>query len=160
MMKTTTLTLAAIMLAAVSASAQRELGGTWRLDESRSGSPTWAEFVRPVMRVIRLTSASVEIDVTEGTKTTTLRYPLTATKPAALDEAASSNRAYWDGERLITETVQSVNGHTVTMREELTLEADGKDLVVQRVVEVEHGYQFRGAKNNSMVRDIFVRVAP
>ena len=159
-MKTATLTLGTILLATISVSAQRELGGTWRLDESRSRSPTWAEFVRPVMRLIRMTSDAVEIDVTQGTKTTNFHYPLDSTKRARRDGAASSNRAYWDGERPITETVQLVNGQTVTMREELTLEAGGKDLAVQRIVEIQHGYELRGGKNNSMVRDIFVRVNP
>jgi hypothetical protein len=152
--------LATALVAVVSAQAQRDLSGTWRLDESRSESPAWAEYVRPVARVIRVGSDSVEVDVTQGTKTSTLRYPLTKTKPAALDTAAVSNRAYWDGDRLVTETVETVNGQTVTMREESTLAPNGTDLTVLRVVEVQHGYTLRGTKNNSMVRDVFVRVTP
>jgi hypothetical protein len=159
-MTTSLLIPAALLAAAVSVEAQRDFSGTWRLDESRSESPAWAEYVRPVVRVIRVASNSVEIDVTQGTNTSTLRYPLTQTKPTMLDTSAVANRAYWDGERLVTETVKTVNGQTVTMREELMLAADGKDLTVQRVVEVQHGYTLRGTKNNSIVRDVFVRVTP
>ena len=72
----------------------------------------------------------------------------------------ASNRAYWEGDRLITETMHALSGQTVTMREALTIAPDGKELFVERVVEVEHGYAMRGAKNNSMVRDVFVRMIP
>ena len=64
----------------------------------------------------------------------------------------------WEGDRLVTETVQTVSGQTVTMREDIVLAPDGGELFVERVVEVQHGYAVRGAKNNSTVRDVFVRV--
>ena len=150
--------LVTAMTGLVSAQQRPDLNGTWKLDEARSGSPGWAEFVRPVVRMIRLLPESVEIDVTQGTKTTTFRYELTAPKKSATKDAPPTNRAYWEGERLVTETVQTVSGQTVTMREDITLAPDGRELFVERLVEVEHGYAVRGAKNNSTVRDVFVRV--
>jgi hypothetical protein len=146
------------MTGLVSAQPRPDLSGTWKLDEARSGSPGWAEFVRPVVRMIRLGPQIVEIDVTQGPKTTSFRYALTATKAVPTNDAPPTNRAYWQGDRLVTETVHTVSGQTVTMREDITLAADGKELVVERIVEVEHGYAVRGAKNNSTVRDVFVRV--
>jgi hypothetical protein len=159
-MRITTLVVALAVSAGIGVSAQRDLSGTWRLDEARSGSSASTEQAGPVSRIIRMLPNSVEIDVTQGAKTSNFRYPLTASKPGVIDAAASSNRAYWDGERLITETVQAINGQTVTMREEMTLEADVNEMVVRRVVEVQHGYEIRGGKNNSMARDVFVRVMP
>lgn len=155
-----TLLLSLTLSAVLSAQGHGDFSGTWKLDEARSGSPGWAEFVRPVMRVIRLSPSVVEIDVTEGVKTTSFRYPLTAVKPVGGKDTSASNRAYWEGDRLITETMHALSGQTVTMREALTIAPDGKELFVERLVEVEHGYAMRGAKNNSMVRDVFVRVIP
>jgi hypothetical protein len=132
--------------------------GTWKLDEARSGSPGWAEFVGPVVRVIRLGPQTLEIDVTQGAKTTTLQYTVSATKALPAQGAPPANRAYWEDDRLITETARLVSGQTVTMREDITIAPDGKELYVERIVEVEHGYAVRGAKNNSTVRDVFVRV--
>lgn len=152
------LVLVAALSGLVSAQSRPDLTGTWKLDEARSGSPGWAEFVGPVVRIIRLGPQVVEIDVTQGQKTTSFRYALTAARAVPTGNAAPANRAYWEGDRLVTETVQTVNGQTVTMREDSMLAADGKELVVERVVEVEHGYAVRGAKNNSTVRDVFVRV--
>ena len=155
-----TLVLALTIVDVSSTQGHGDFSGTWKLDEARSGSPGWAEFVRPVTRVIRLAPSMLEIDVTEGVKTTNFRYPLTAAKPAGGKDVLASNRAYWEGDRLITETMHALSGQTVTMREALTIAPDGKELVVERVVEVEHGYAMRGAKNNSTVRDVFVRVLP
>jgi hypothetical protein len=146
------------MTGVVSARQPPDLSGTWKLDEARSGSPGWAEFVRPVVRMIRLGPDMLEIDVTQGTKTTRFRYVLTATKTAPTKGAPPTNRAYWEGDRLVTETVHTVSGQTVTMREDIMLAPDGKELFVDRVVEVQHGYAVRGAKNNSTVRDVFLRV--
>ena len=58
----------------------------------------------------------------------------------------------------MTETVRTVSGQTVTMREDIMLAPGGRELFVDRVVEVQHGYAVRGAKNNSTVRDVFLRV--
>ena len=52
-----------------------------------------------------------------------------------------------------------IKGKTVTMRQARTLSADGREMIVERLIEVEHGYDIKGGQNFSKVKDVFVRVA-
>jgi hypothetical protein len=135
-----------------------DFSGTWRLDEARSGSPGHADYVGPVVRVIRQTSDTLVMDLTLGRdKTVSLSYPLTTPTPTAAT-GPRQNRAFFENGRLVTETVQTIQGQTVSTREVFTLDPDGRALEVERVVEVEHGYTLRGGQSSSAVKDVFVRV--
>jgi hypothetical protein len=132
--------------------------GTWRLDESRSASPGYSEYVGPVVRVIVQSPTTLVLDVTRGgDKHVNLTYALGETVPGAT-AGPRVNRGYFDGAQLITETIQDIQGQTVSTREIARLENGGRELVVERVVEVEHGYTLRGARNSTMVKDVFVRI--
>jgi hypothetical protein len=48
----------------------------------------------------------------------------------------------------------------VTTRETLVLAGDGREFTVERVLEVEHGYTMKDAKNFNVVKDVFTRVTP
>ena len=76
---------------------------------------------------------------------------------AAPSGEAPGHRAYWDGDRLVLETHQNIQGKTVTTREVLTLASDGRELLAERVLEVEHGYTMKGAQNFSAVKDFFTK---
>jgi len=54
---------------------------------------------------------------------------------------------YWEGPKLITETVRDVNGQTVRTKEVRVLEAAGSEMSVDTLLVVEHGYSQRGAQN-------------
>lgn len=161
-----TKTLAALMLAlgmTLTGAAQGvqdrpDLSGTWRMDEARSGSPAHEGFVGPVVRTIRQTPDELVVNLTRGTQTMTLSYPLSERAPTRVRGALGSNGGHWDGKRLVTEAFQNIQGQTVTTREICTLDPDSDELIIERVVEVEHGYTIQGAQNYSSVRDVFVRV--
>jgi hypothetical protein len=139
------------------AQSRPDFSGTWAMDEPRSGSPAAAGFIRPVVWVINQSNQVMIIDITRGEKTQTLTYSLLDKAPPSKAASDGSNRGYWDGDRLVTETIQNISGQTVTMREVRALLEGGREMMVERVVEVEHGYTFKGAQNFSSVKDVFVR---
>ncbi len=141
------------------------LAGTWTMDEKRSGSPTHEGFASPVIWVIEQAPDSLRLDRNHGGKVLSYTYVLQA-KPSGVrsDTTVVSpsgdspvHRGTWDGPRLNLETLQNIQGKTVTTREVLSLSNDGRDLTVERVVEVEHGYTMKDAKNFSTVKDVFTR---
>ena len=71
---------------------------------------------------------------------------------------SGEHRASWEGARLVIQTLQTIQGKTVTTRE--TLSVTGGELTVERVLEVEHGYTMKDAKNFNVVKDVFTRAAP
>lgn len=138
------------------------------MDEHRSGSPSHQPFTGPVKWAVRQSTEQLIVDRIRGHETDSFRYVL-LDKPAAdtADTAAVSSpstdapphRAYWDGDRLVLETIQTIQGKTVTTREVLTLAHDRRELTVERVVEVEHGYTMKGAQNFTTVKDVFTRAS-
>jgi hypothetical protein len=144
----------------VNAQSRPDFSGTWTMDEPRSGSPSAVPFVGPVVWVIKQSGQTMVVDITRGDKTQTLTYSLFDKAPVTKTASDGANRGYWDGDRLVTETIQNISGQTVTMREVRALLDGGREMVVERVVEVEHGYTFKGAQNYSSVKDIFTRRTP
>lgn len=133
------------------------------MDEKRSGSPSHEAFVGPVAWIIQQTPEMVSLERRRGPQTATFAYALLSTPPSATDRVvkaptgdAPGHRGFWDGDRLVLETLQTIQGKTVTSREVLTLTAAG-ELVVERVVEVEHGYTMKDAQNFSAAKDVYVR---
>jgi len=152
-----------------------DFSGRWIMDEARSVTPTHEGFVGPVSWLITQTAQDLTVQITRGPKTLTLTYELQdkpPTAPAAdrrdpqvalnvpKDEGVPSYRGYWDGDTLVTETAQNISGQTVTTREVRTLRAGGREMIVERIVEVEHGYTLRGAQNYNTAKDIFKKVDP
>lgn len=158
----TRLFLATLLLLSVSGPsllAQRpDFSGKWTMDEKRSGSPTHDTFVSPVIWVVAQTPKTLSLDITRGPKTASLAYTMFDKAPSA-DAGSPSYRAYWDGDRLVTETLQNIQGKTVTTREVLSMSPAG-EMMVERVVEVEHGYTMKGAQNYSSVKDFFTKATP
>jgi hypothetical protein len=157
------LLISAVVTVALSGSAAAQLrpdfSGTWAIDETRSVSPAHdAAGARLSVRVQQAAERLV-VDLVRGAKVTTLTYAWHGEdlRPATTAEA-SANRAYWDGDRLVTETIQNINGQTLTTKETRRLANGGSEMIIDRVVEIEHGYSMRGARNSSVGRDVFVRV--
>lgn len=138
-----------------------DFSGTWNLDESRSVTATYDTFVRPVVWTIRQSDTELTVDVTRGPKSFVLVYKLYQKRPlGAATEGVPSFVGYWDGERLITETTQSIQGQTVITHETRWLQAGGREMVVERLVKVEHGYTLRGAQSYNTAKDVFVKTTP
>lgn len=164
MIRTTVLLLIAAAVAAPTfAQSRPDFSGTWTMDEKRSGSATHEAFVGPVVWVVQQSPESVVVQRTTGQKTAPFTYqiyekaqtPKADTAVAAPSGEAPGHRAYWDGDRLVLETFQNIQGKTVTTREVLMLV--GGELLAERVLEVEHGYTMKGAQNFSAVKDFFTK---
>jgi hypothetical protein len=139
--------------------------GAWARDDARSGSAAPETNPAPVVWEIQESSDAVVIDRKRGERVARFTYAVGEKRPTPRHAAptvaptadAPGNRAYWDGDRLVLETLQDIQGKTVTTREVLTLAPDGRELVVARVVEVEHGYTMKGAQSSNAATDVFVR---
>jgi hypothetical protein len=81
-----------------------------------------------------------------------------APKPPADPLGPGQQRAYWDGNRLVVERGGTISGQTVSSKQSLTLSPDRSELIVERVVIVQHGYTLKGTNNYATVKDVFVRV--
>ena len=154
--------LAIVMaLASVGTAQQRpDFSGTWAMDESRSESPTHEGFLRPVRWVIRQSPKQLIVDITRGAKVMTLTYTLYDKALAGPTAGVPSYRGYWDGEKLVTETAQNIQGQTVTTKEVRMLQREGQEMHVERMVQVEHGYTLKGAQNYNTAKDLFTKIVP
>ena len=131
--------------------------GTWQLDEERSISPTYAGFVGPVVWVVTQSPDTMTVEIRRGTRAYTIAFSL-ADKPfTTAAPKPPSYRGYWDGESLVTESMQDIEGQTVITREVRSLRNDGREMIVERIVQVEHGYTVRGARSYGSGRDTFVK---
>ena len=66
-------------------------------------------------------------------------------------------RAYWDGNRLVTEQAGPVQGETVSVKQVFALNGDGSEMTVETLLVVQHGPTLRGAKNYGAKTDVFTR---
>ena len=155
--------LIAIVLAAgllAQAPSLPDLNGTWKMDAARSGSPDQTPPVTEMTVTIRQTPSSVEVEWLSGAdKPIVTTYELGPPPKQPADPlGADAKRAYWDGQRLVLDRGGSINGQTVSMKQSLTLDPGSKELIVERLVIVQHGYTLRGTKNYATVKDVFTRI--
>jgi hypothetical protein len=134
--------------------------GTWKMIPARSASPNQTPPVTEMLVVIEQTADQIRLDMTSGvSRTVSVSYPfIVVPKIPADSPSGDERRAYWDGKRLVVERGGTISGQTVSTRQALTLNADGTELTVDRLVIVQHGYTLRGAKNYAEVSDVFARV--
>lgn len=133
--------------------------GTWTMDLERSESPhQGAAFEVPTL-VITQSAAGVAVETRRRSGTSTARYAMSTAK-AAEPGPAVPGRAYWDGAVLVTEGTRLVNGQTVSVRERRTLDPSGREMTLETLVVVQHGYTIRGAQNFGKATDVYRRATP
>jgi len=135
--------------------------GEWKMVAARSGSPLQTPPVTEMVFVIQQQSDQIAIESRTGNdKPIQVTYPLVAApKPPADPLGAGLKRAYWDGRRLVIEQGGTISGQTVSLKQSLTMDSESGDLIVERLVIVQHGYTQRGAQNYSTVKDVFARAS-
>ena len=133
--------------------------GEWKMVAARSGSPLQTPPVTEMIFVIDQQPDRIAIESTTGSdRPIPVTYPIVpAPKPPADPLGAGLKRAYWDGRRLIIEQGGTISGQTVSLRQSLTMDSERGELIVERLVIVQHGYTLRGAQNYSTVKDVFAR---
>ena len=156
--------LAALLVLPLALHAQtpRDFSGTWTMDLARSQSAQQGEPIRPVTFVITQIPTQVRIETSRGNEKENVLYPLTTSRAAASPTpgGAGQPEAYWDGDKLVTETQRTVSGQTVTVREARSLGPGASDMTVETTVIVQHGYSMPGAKNYGTSKDVFTRSNP
>lgn len=153
------LAAALFLQAAASPSSSRPtFTGTWRLDASRSESAASNESVEPLIVEISQTDRELTLVTTQGERHNRVVHAFVASPAAPFSIDGSTGRAYWDGLALVSEGTRLVQGQTVATRETRRLNADQSEMTVDVVVIVQHGYEFRGARNYGVGRDVYVRV--
>ena len=137
-----------------------DFSGQWTMDLARSESSQQGTSVKPVTFVITQMPTQVRIETTRGERIENVLYPLGRARAAAAASTAAHPEAYWEGDKLVTETQRPVNGYTVTVRESRTLGPSGNEMTVETMVIVQHGYSMPGAKNYGSSKDVFTRAVP
>lgn len=156
--------LTLLLPSALTAQTRPDFSGSWKMDEERSAAAAQTGFVGPVTWHITHKAGDLKVDIQRGAKTFTLTYLIDDRTPSSSAERSGTGvpgyRGHWDGTALVTETTQNIQGQTVTTREVRTLEKAGQEMIVDRTVNVHHGYTVRGGRSSSTARDVFVRIAP
>lgn len=153
--------VAAVLVTQPAAVDRANFTGSWKMVAARSGSPTQTSPVTEMIFVIDHGADQIRLDITSAGRTVSAEYPIVVAPKAPADPlSGDERRAYWDGARLVVERGGTISGQTVSSRQTLTLNADGSEMTVERLVIVQHGYSLRGAKNYASVKDVFTRVAP
>jgi hypothetical protein len=143
------------LLSSTAAQTKPDLSGTWRFDPTRSESATYPELSRPVAMTITQTAGEVRIDTTRGNGTSSEVARFGSNERLTAPGAAA---ARWRGDTLLIDVIRDIRGQSVTVHQELSLSADGRELVVESTVNVQHGYSLSGAKVYGAGKDTFVRV--
>jgi hypothetical protein len=163
-----------LLVAAASNSYQTkpDLSGTWQMDLSQSESAAQGEPIGPVTMVITQSASEIRIETTSrrGTIVDVYRFAAPAVPSAAPEPGADAVRAApttplpaiarWRGDTLLVDAVRDVRGQTVTVQRAMTLNADGKELIVESTMNVQHGYSISGARVYGTGKDVFVRRPP
>ncbi len=157
-MSNVVLVVATSTVIVLSADAQTlpDFSGVWQLDNTRSDAAAYSDAPGPVRASITQSATSIQIDTTTSRGTTSVTYPFaTADTP----QTPGTPVARWRGESLLTEAIRDVRGQSVTVQQTRWLASEGREMIVESVVNVQHGYSALGAKTYGASRDVFVRAA-
>lgn len=160
--------LLALLLSVPGCSQQvADFSGVWRMDAARSESAHQAVPIGPVTLIIKSTGGELSIESRRanngkrGVSTETLKFTLDGSETVVPDNsgAAIKTRAHLTGAKLITETARNIQGSTVTTVQTFSLHANGKEMIIDKTLTVQHGYQSTSADANNTGRgtDVFVR---
>ena len=147
-------------LFAQQAPSKPDMSGTWKMIAERSGSPGQTPPVTDMTLIIQQGASDVRVEFRSGAdKPIVGVYPLgPPPKQPAEPLGADARLAYWDGSRLVLDRGGSISGQTVSMKQTLTLDPAARELIVERLVIVQHGYTLKGTKNYATVKDVFALV--
>jgi hypothetical protein len=140
-----------------------DFSGTWTMDAARSESPVQNEPIKAITVVIAQSSSEIVIDTTRDGRSQKVTYR--PGNPGSMTPISGRTGLlgaiwYWQGDRLVTETLSDVNGMTMRTKGTYALQAGGAELTIESLLVVEHGYSIRGGRNYGTVTDVFKRNTP
>jgi hypothetical protein len=141
--------------ASTSAQPRPDFSGSWRLDLSRSDAAAHSDTSGPITVAIKQSTTELHVTTTTTRGTTDMKYPFV---PADAPPLASGPNARWQGDVLLTQAVRDVRGQSVTVQQSRRLAAGGSEMIVESIVNVQHGYSVSGAQTYGVSRDVFVKV--
>jgi hypothetical protein len=155
----TTHALRLLTALAVTAGAQTQsmpdFSGSWQLDLSRSDASAYADSPGPVRVSIKHSPTEIHITTTTSRGATDTTYKMVTADNAPL---GAGPNARWQGDALVTNAVRDVRGQSVTVQQTRRLSSDGKEMIVESIVNVQHGYSAAGARTYGVSKDVFVKV--
>jgi hypothetical protein len=153
--------VAAVLIVPAAATTQTrpDFSGAWTMDPARSESTRQGEPVKLVSIVIAQGANEVRVETTRGDQKESVLYPLGQSRAAYESNDTARPSAYWDGDKLVTETLRQVQGYAVTVKEARTLSPGGAEMIMETTVIVQHGYTMPGAKNYGTARDVFKKAS-
>ena len=148
------------LVGSIALQAPPDFSGTWTMDLERSESPNQGTSFEPPTITITQSATQVAVETKRRAGTTTVTYAITSPKAGDPPGQMTAGRAYWDGGALVTEGTRVVNGQTVSVRERRALDPSGREMSVETLVVVQHGYTIRGGQNFGAAKDVYRRAAP
>jgi hypothetical protein len=132
-----------------------DFSGSWRLDATRSDATAYDNTPGPVTIAIKQSNSEVHIvtTTTRGSSDITYRFVRGDAPPLA-----SGPNARWQGDTLVTHAIRDISGQSVTVEQRRRLSADGREMTVESIVNVQHGYTATGAQTYGISTDVFVRL--
>ena len=136
------------------------------MDPARSEAAAQGQPIGPVTVAIRQTPAEVHIETTRNGRTDVVRYLPSSAQPTGGSDMVGAFR--WEGPKLITRLVTDINKQAITVEEARTLNASGREMTVEVMLIVEHGYQSGGtgilrpqnSPNTAKGVNVFVKARP
>jgi hypothetical protein len=167
-----TAVIAATALQLVSTAQERpNFSGTWTMDRARSETTRAAHLAipetGPVEVVISQGVDQLSLTRTREGKQDTVRYSLSKVElPVPVGTSGTYDGvgiARWEDDNvLVTTTPHVINGMGVTVHERRSLSADGREMIVQTSLNVEHGYTGETGKSaqSPVAKDVYVKSVP
>ena len=154
------LALALLLPAVAQAQSPVNFTGGWTMVPDRSESPQQTPPINSLVFHITHDAAELRVESIRDGVTSTATFPIgPAASPGVRTTGADAGtaRAFWNGDRLVTERAGAVQGQTVSITQTFALNGSGSELTVETLLVVQHGYTLRGAKNYGAKTDVFTR---
>jgi hypothetical protein len=150
------LALALLLVSLPLAAKKPDFSGTWKMDPARSESAHQDVPIGPVELVIHQTANALTLE-THRTETELLTFQLNGTEAA---NGGVTTKAHWNATKLTLETIRDINGSTVTTMQIFQLAANGKEIIIDKTLTVQHGYQgLEAGTVTGKGRDVFTRAS-
>jgi hypothetical protein len=106
---------------------------------------------------ITIKQSAKEVHITTATSrgTSDVTYVIV---PDDAPPMAKGANARWQNDALVTHALRDVRGQSVTVQQSRRLSAGGREMIVESIVNVQHGYSVTGGQTYGASTDVFVRV--
>jgi hypothetical protein len=154
-----------LLVGAARAQQKPDFTGTWTMDMSRSESAAQGTDVSPrtpVKLIVRQSPADFNVETDRDGSSERLRFvfgqsELPSGTSGRKDIAVEPAGVEWRGGDLVTTTVYRVNGMPVKQIRTHRLAQNGREMIVETRVEMQHGYESDRPeyKSGTMVTDVY-----